>query len=107
MGAGFLHPTVAGHSVDRDGLVRQAKVALDANRPQEAQRISQQILKSDPRSAQALHILGCALLMQDRSADAITPLEEAARALRNPETETLLAIALRRIGRNEDALSRL
>jgi Flp pilus assembly protein TadD len=107
MGAGFLHPLVLGHSTDRDGLERQAKLALDANRPQEAQRIAQQILKSDPRRAQALHILGCALLMQDRVADAITPLEDAARALHNPETDTLLAIALRRMGRNTDAFSRL
>jgi tetratricopeptide (TPR) repeat protein len=45
--------------------------------------------------------------MQDRAADAVASLEDAARALRDPETNTLLAIALRRIGRNEDALSRL
>ena len=106
MAAGPLHPMAPGHVAEPGGLL-QAKSALNANRPQEAQRIAQQILKSDPRSSQALHILGCALLMQDRVADAITPLGDAARALRNPETETLLAIALRRIGRNEDALSRL
>jgi tetratricopeptide (TPR) repeat protein len=106
-GAGFLHPIALGHSADRDGLLRQAKFALDSNRPQDAQRIAQQILKTDPQRAQALHILGCALLMQDRAADAIAPLEGAARALRDPETETLLAIALRRIGRKENALSRL
>jgi tetratricopeptide (TPR) repeat protein len=87
--------------------LQQATFALNNNRPQEAQRIAQQILKTDPRRAQALHILGGALLMQDRAADAVLSLEDAARALRNPETDTLLAIALRRIGRNEDALSRL
>jgi Flp pilus assembly protein TadD len=64
-------------------------------------------LKTDPRRTPALHILGGALLMQDRAADAVASLEDAARALRDPETDTLLAIALRRIGRNEDALSRL
>lgn len=106
-GAELLHPTVLGHNADRDGLLRQAKLALDANRPQEAQRIADQILKIDPRRAQALHVLGCALLMQDRAADALTPLEEAARASRDPEIDTLLAIALRRLGRNVDALSRL
>ena len=106
MAAGPLHPMARG-DVAGPGDLLQAKSALNANRPQEAQRIAQQILKSDPRSPQALHILGCALLMQDRVADAITRLEDAARALRNPETETLLAIALRRVGRNEDALSRL
>jgi len=107
MATRFLHPPAPSHGADRDDLVRQARLALDANRPQEAQRIAEQILKIDPRRAQALHILGCALLMQDRSADAIPLLEQAARALRNSETETLLAIALRRVGRNEDALSRL
>jgi tetratricopeptide (TPR) repeat protein len=107
MGAEFSHPMVHGNSADPHDLLRQAKFALDSNRPQEAQRIAERILKSDPRRAQALHILGCALLMQDRAADAIAPLEDAARTLRDPETDTLFAIALRRIGRNEDALSRL
>ena len=106
MAAGPLHPMARGDAAGPGDLL-QAKSALNANRPQEAQRIAQQILKSEPRRAQALHILGCALLMQDRVADAITRLEDAARVLRNPETETLLAIALRRVGRNEDALSRL
>ncbi len=107
MGAGSLHPIALGDSVDRDGLLRQAKLALDSNRPQEAQRIVQQILKTEPRHLGALHILGGALLMQDRAADAVASLEDAARALRDPEIDTLLAIALRRIGRNQDALSRL
>jgi tetratricopeptide (TPR) repeat protein len=107
MGAGSLHPMTLRHGVDPDDLLRQAKFALDSNRPQEAQRLVQQVLKNDPRHAKALHILGCALLMQDRISDAIAPLEAAARALRDPETETLLAIALRRTGRNEDAFSRL
>jgi tetratricopeptide (TPR) repeat protein len=95
------------HGVPADSLLQQATFALNANRPQEAQRIAQQILKTDPGRAQALHILGGALLMQDRPEDAIASLEPAARALRDPEIETLLGIALRRIGRNEDALSRL
>jgi tetratricopeptide (TPR) repeat protein len=107
MGAGVSHPMVFGHRADPHDLLRQAKFALDSNRPQEAQRIAEGILKGDPRRAQAMHILGCALLMQNRAADAITPLEDAARALRDPETDTLFAIALRRVGRNDDALSRL
>src|SRR6516164_8728719 len=106
MTAGPLHSMALGYAQPGD-LLQQATFALNNNRPQEAQRIAQQILKTDPRRAQALHILGGALLMQDRAADAVLSLEDAARALRNPETDTLLAIALRRIGRNEDALSRL
>jgi tetratricopeptide (TPR) repeat protein len=45
--------------------------------------------------------------MQGRSRDALAPLETAAREFRDPETDTLLAIALRQAGRHEDALSRL
>jgi tetratricopeptide (TPR) repeat protein len=107
MGAGLLHPIALGYGAKPGDLLQQATFALNAHRPQEAERIAQQILKTEPRHAKALHVLGCALLMQDRVADAVAPLEEAARALRDPETDTLLAIALRRIGRNEDAFSRL
>jgi tetratricopeptide (TPR) repeat protein len=96
-----------GRFAQPDNLLQQATFALNAGHPQEAQWLAQLILKSDPRRARALHILGGALLMQDRAADAVAALEDAARALRDPETETLLAIALRRLGRNEDALSRL
>ncbi len=107
MAAGPLHPMAIGYSAEPDELLQQATFALNAERPQEAEQIARQILKTDPRRAPALHILGGALLMQDRAADAVASLEDAARALRDPETNTLLAIALRRIGRNEDALSRL
>jgi tetratricopeptide (TPR) repeat protein len=107
MVAGPWHPIALGYGAEPDDLLQQATFALNANRPQEAQRLAQQILKADPRRAQARHVLGGALLMQDRAADAVASLEDAARTLRDPETDTLLAIALRRIGRNEDALSRL
>jgi tetratricopeptide (TPR) repeat protein len=107
MAAGPSHPIALGYSAEPDYLIQQATFALNAQRPQDAQRIAQQILKADPRRARALHILGAALLMQNRAADSIAPLEDAARALRDPETDTLLAIALRQMGKNEDALSRL
>ena len=102
-----MHPMALGYSTEPGDLLQQARLALNAKRPQEAQRIAQQILKTDPRRAQALHILGGALLMQDRAADAVAALKDAARTLRDPEIDTLLAIALRRIGKNEDALSRV
>src|SRR4029077_2669544 len=107
MAAGPLHPMALGYGAKPDDPLQQAVFALNAKRPQEAQRIAEQILKADPQRAQALRILGGALLMQDRAADAVASLEDAARALRDPEIDTLLAIALRRIGRTEDALSRL
>jgi len=102
-----MHPMLLGHSTEPGDVLQQARLALNAKRPQDAQRIAEQILKADPRRAEALHILGGALLMQDRAADAVAALEDAARRLRDPEIDTLLAIALRRLGRNEDALSRL
>ena len=102
-----MHPMLLGHSMEPGDVLQQARLALNAKRQQDAQRIAEQILKADPRRAEALHILGGALLMQDRAADAVAALEDAARRLRDPEIDTLLAIALRRLGRNEDALSRL
>src|SRR5271155_198514 len=100
------HSGLLGGASGGDAL-RQAMLALDGQRPQEAQRIAQDILASDPRHGRALHVLGCALLMQGRAGDAIAPLETAARELREAETDTLLAIALRQAGRHDDALSQL
>jgi protein O-GlcNAc transferase len=94
IGTGHLRASDA----DRGDALRRARLA---------QRICEDVLKAEPRHAQALHIFGCALLMQGRSQDAIAPLETAARELRDPEVDTLLAIALRQVDRHEDALSRL
>jgi len=87
--------------------LQRAMAALDAQRPQEAERIAGEVLKAQPHQARALYVLGCALIMQGRPADAITPLEAAARGRHDAEIETMLAIALRRAGRNEDARRRL
>ena len=91
----------------RDDILQRAMLALNGQRPQEALRYAEEILRTEPRHARASHIVGAALLMLDRVSDAIAALEKAARELRNPEIDTLLAIALRRAGRNEDARSRL
>jgi tetratricopeptide (TPR) repeat protein len=82
-------------------------LALNSDRLQDAERIADPILKVEPRHGQALQIRGCALLMQKRANDAIAPLQAAAQSLRDAETDTLLAMALRQSGRAEDALSRL
>jgi len=87
--------------------LQQAVFALNAKRPEQAQRIAEEILKRDPRNAGALHILGFALLMRGCAQDAVAPLEAAARGRHDPEIETRLALALSQIGRREDALSRL
>lgn len=87
--------------------LQRALFALNGNRPADAERIAGELLKADARNARALQVLGRALLMQGRLDDAIVPLEAAARSGRDPEVDTQLAIALRQVGRDDDALARL
>ena len=100
-GPGPLRTVSAGEAV------QQAMFALNNERPDEAERIAGEVLKREPRHAGALHVFGCALLMQGRAKDAIAPLEAAARAQHNPELDVQLALALRNAGRLDDAVSRL
>ena len=99
-----MHPRI-GVAVGEP--LQRATLALNAKRPDEAQRIAEEILRREPRNARALHILGFALLMQGRAEAAVSPLEAAARGRHDPEIETRLALALSQIGRRDDALSRL
>lgn len=87
--------------------LQRALFALNSQRPQETERIAAEVLKSEPRNNRALHLLGCALLMQGRPGDAIVPLESAARGQHDPEIGTQLAVALHKTGRDDDALARL
>ena len=90
-----------------DEPLHGALMALQGQRPAEAERIASEFLKAQPRHQRALHVLGCALLMQGRAKDAIVPLEEAGRGRHDPEIDTQLAIALRQAGRTKDALVKL
>jgi len=108
MANGPGHPMAPGGGVGRgDDALSRAMFALNSQRPNEAERIAGEVLKADPRHARALHIFGCALLMQGRASDAIAPLETAARGRHDPEIDTQLAVALRQTGRHDDALARL
>jgi len=89
-----------------DALV-SAKTALDQGHAAQAEQLARKVVDKDPRNAAAQQILGGALLLQGRHAEAIAPLEAAARTLRDPALDTQLAIALREAGRTDDALSRL
>jgi tetratricopeptide (TPR) repeat protein len=107
-----LHPMAPGVGAEpaepaTDDPVQRAMFALNTQRPQEAQRIAEQILKTDPGHSRALHILGCALLVQGRAKDAVAPLEMVTRGRHDPEIETQLAVALEQAGRHDDALLRL
>jgi tetratricopeptide (TPR) repeat protein len=97
----------SGGNAEVGAVLQRARAALNSDRPQDAERIAGEILKADPRHAQALQIRGCALLMQKRAVDALEPLQAAAQSLRDAETDTLLAMVLRQTGRAEEALSRL
>ena len=90
-----------------DDALQGALFALQDQRPAEAERIAAEFLKAQPRHSRAQHVLGCALLMQGRFQDAMAPLEEAGRGRHDPEIDTQLAIALRQLGRPEDALLKL
>lgn len=96
-------PTPASGADD----LERAMLALRGDRPNDAERMAGAVLKSDPHNVRALHIFGCALLMQGRALDAVASLQAAARSRHDPEIETELAIALLRTGRNDDALARL
>ena len=56
------------------------------------------------QQADALHLLGLALLIQKRPREAVVPLAEAARAAANPLLETHYALALRDVGRRDEAI---
>jgi tetratricopeptide (TPR) repeat protein len=81
--------------------------AIQGGRPEEAERLAQGVLSSNPSQPNAQHLFGYALLIQDRASEAIEPLKKAFRSLRDPAIETQLAIALRKAGQVEEAVNRL
>jgi predicted Zn-dependent protease len=80
---------------------------LRARRPDVAERFAGAVLAADPDNLLAAQILGAARLMQGRAAEAIPPLQSAARRSTDPATETYLAKALALVGRRDEALGQL
>ncbi len=107
MANGLRHPRSAGGAAPAAAVLQPALTALNAGRPQDAERLARDVLKADPRDAQAIRILGYALLMQERAAEAVAALEPLVRGRHDAEIETQLAIALRQTGRDEEALGTL
>jgi len=83
--------------------LQRANLAIQNDRPADAERLAGEILKANAGQLEATKILGYALLMQGRAEEALAPLEKAARTSRDPEVETLLAIALRQAGHSDGA----
>jgi Flp pilus assembly protein TadD len=91
---------------ETDRTLQWATAAINQGRGEDAERLAREVLGRIPQHPAALHLLGCALLLQGRPGQAVVPLEKAVRALQDPAIETRLAVALRLIGRTEDALAR-
>jgi len=85
----------------------RAILALQMRRPDEAERLASQVLKADRGNIAAAQILARALLIQNRIAEAIVPLERAARRSQDPVIETLLSGALAAAGRVDEAIDLL
>jgi tetratricopeptide (TPR) repeat protein len=90
-----------------DAALERATLALQMGQPVEAERLVEGVLRANRSNNAAAVILGQALLLQNRPAEAITPLERAARRSDDPKIETLLAAALAAAGRRDEALDQL
>ena len=101
------HPSPPAKRTAVDAALERATLALQMGASGEAERLAEGVLRANRSNSAAAVILGQALLMQGRSAEAITPLERAARRGDDPKIETLLAAALGAAGRREEALDRL
>jgi Flp pilus assembly protein TadD len=101
------HPSRPERPNSSSRALESAVFALRMQRPQEAEQLAAGVLKSNRGNALAAQVLGRALLMQNRAADAIVPLERAVRRSDDPASETELAIALAAVGRRDEALDQL
>jgi tetratricopeptide (TPR) repeat protein len=100
-------PSIPERPGSSNQALEKAVLALRMQRPNEAERLSSRVLKSNRGDVLAAQVLGRALLMQNRPAEAIDPLERAARRSNDPMIETLLAGALAAAGRGDEALDQL
>jgi Flp pilus assembly protein TadD len=100
-------PASPGRPNANDQALDRASFALQMLRPGEAELIAAEVLKANRGNVRAAQLLGQALLMQNRSAEAIAPLEKAARRSEDPVVETLLGAAFALTGRLDEALEQL
>ena len=82
-------------------------MALRTNHFSRAEQLAEKILKSNRTDRHAVLILAHALLGQNRTAEAIAPLERMARRGSDGEVETLLGAALCNSARRADGIAQL
>src|SRR5580704_7434245 len=105
-------PSKLSRSGDRaagavDDILRLGAKAIEEHRAPDAERLARDALARDSRRPGALHLLGVALLAQNRAREAVVPLEQAARQRTSAHIETHLGKALLELGRSSEALTRL
>lgn len=86
-----------------DESIRRAAAAFSRGAPQEAEQLAREVLARDPRHPVAQHMVGVALLVQGRPADAIAPLRAALGLRSDSAVATQLATALRLTGNLAEA----
>lgn len=86
-------------------LVSEGAQALRGGRVAEAQDLARNLLARHPRNPDALELFGMTLLAQNKASEAIEPLQEAARLRPGAIVEVHLGQALRKTGRNAEALA--
>lgn len=99
--------SVHDRPISASSALEQASLALQTQRPDEAERLASGVLRADRSNIVAARVLGTALLMQGRADEAIDSLERAARRSQDPAIETLLARAMAAVGRRGEALDQL
>ena len=103
-----LSKSRGGAAAAIDDTLRLAVKALEEHRAADAERLARDALaRGPPRHPDALHILGVALLAQNRGREAVAPLEQAAHERTSARIETHLGKALLESGRDSEALTRL
>ena len=100
-------PSSAMGANPKDAAFQRTLGALRTGRPAEAEHIANELLRSNAGDLRAMQLKGMALMMQDRAAEAIAPLERVAKQSRDPSADTQFALALKQSGRRDDALMRL
>lgn len=87
--------------------LQEAAMALQTKQFARAEQLAGKILKSNRADRNAVLILAHALLGQNRTDEAIAPLERVARRDSDGEVETLLGAALCNSGRRADGIAQL